>query len=205
MGQHTVKQVVHCTRGWEDAELQSDPICQQACDCCVSPEEGAPSSNLHPGMHGLVLALTLGKLLDLSVHVSSSIARTHELPHVKCSELCLARGKSYVRISCCDYIIGEWAESPYLKAYLGWACQSLAFGGVGALGCWVWWLSSHFFPKDAFQTLNFPRVQLLILKAADLGISGAFFIWNRMGWLGPRTPQVGWYDSIFRILPELSL
>lgn len=30
--------------------------------------------------------------------------------------------------------------------------------------------------KDSFQTLSFPRVHLLTLKAADLGIAGAFVI-----------------------------
>lgn len=84
------------------------PGMRSVCACAVSPpppppEEGALSSSLHGSMYVLVLALTLGNLPILSVHVPSG-ANINELPHVQRLELCLAHGKHPVRIGCSDYI-----------------------------------------------------------------------------------------------------
>lgn len=42
--------------------------------------------------------------LNLSMHVSSSVARINELPQVKCPELCLALVRHHSTIGCWDYI-----------------------------------------------------------------------------------------------------
>lgn len=48
-------------------------------------------------------------------------------------------------------------------------------GGVGEMGLLIAY-SLPFLSEDPFQILSFPGACLLALKAADLGISGAFFI-----------------------------
>lgn len=189
MEQHTVQQAGHCTRGCRNPDCPHLPGMCPVCDCALSKGRSTifqlaqkhvwPSSGPDLGASYLT-SLYMFLLLPLQGYI--------ELLHAKGLELCLAHGKHIWGLAAV-----EWAESPYLKAYLGWVCQSLVFGR--SRGYWllaVWSLSLLFFLKDSFQPLKFLKVQLLILKAADCGISGAFFIWNRVGWLRLRAPQIGW-------------
>lgn len=92
-------------------------------------------------MYVLVLALTLGNLPILSVHVPSG-AKINELPHVQHLELCLAHGKHPIRIGCSDYIdLGVSRIS--LSEGLSWVSLPKASSLVTELA----FLSKGFFPN----------------------------------------------------------
>lgn len=56
--------------------------------------------------------------------------------------------------------------------------------------------------KDSFQTLNFPRVHLLTLKAADQRCWHLLHLKGDSAVVAKDTPQGGWWNLLFGILTK---